>query len=268
MDPLVNALLSQLPNLDDDDDDENVVILKSEYSSPTNGTHTVNKGPTYDPAVVYVLEFATSLVLRDESTVAAYGKILAETLTGIIRNSSRAHNIVVSRVVYYLFSLLQASHEHSFLNVPVVLHSIAALDKNLLDKSASPVIKGLSKCAKSGSSSLKREMINSPDFWVLLRTLLPNHEACADVFRVMEFITSESPSNVTSDNYVPVVSLLNDFASAGSVGSVFEQKQDKLAKRGKAKKLTDRPYVALSYQMVWMNMTNVVLEMRKLLLGA
>lgn len=249
LDPLVTSLLAQLPNLDDDDDDENV-ILKPEYSSPTNGTHAVNKGPKYDPAVVYVLEFATSLVLRDESTVAVHGKVLAETLTGIIRNSSRAHSIVVSRAVYYLFSLLQTSHEHSFLNVPVVLHSIAALDKVLLDKAASLVIKGLSKCAKSGSSSLKSEMINSPDFWVLLRTLLPNGDACVEVFGVMEFITTESPGNVTSDNYVPVVSLLNDFATAGNVGSVFEQKQDKLAKRGKAKKFVDRPYVA-PYLKLW-----------------
>lgn len=239
--------MSQLPNLDDDDDDENVVILEPQYSPSINGGNTVSKGPIYDPAVVYVLEFATSLVLRDESTVATHGKMLAETLTGIIRNSSRVHNIVVSRVVYYLFSLLQASHEHSFLNVPVVLHSIAALDKGLLGKSASPVTKGLSKCAKSGSLSLKSEMINSPDFWVLLRTLLPSVEACVEVFEIMEFITSESPSNVTSDNYVPVVLLLNDIASAGSVGSVFEQKQDKLTKRGKAKRLTDRPYVFLFY---------------------
>ncbi|KAH8151300.1 uncharacterized protein LAJ45_04502 [Morchella importuna] len=241
LDPLVTSLLAQLPNIDDDDDDENVVVLKPDYNSPTNGTHTVNKGPKYDPAVVYVLEFATSLVLKDESTVATHGKVLADTLMGIIRNSTRVHSIIVSRVVYYLFSLLQASHEHSFLNVPVVLHSIAALDKTLLDKAASLVIKGLSKCAKSGSSSLKSEMINSPDFWVLFRALLPNVDACAEVFGVMEFITTESPGNVTSDNYVPVVSLLNDFASAGSVGSVFEQKQDKLARRGKAKKLVDRP---------------------------
>lgn len=247
LDPLINSLLSQLPNLDDDDDDENVVILEPQYSPSLNGGSNANKGPIYDPAVVYVLEFATSLVLRDESTVTTHGKILAETLTGIIRNSPRAHSIVVSRVVYYLFSLLQASHEHSFLNVPVVLHSIATLDKGLLDKSASPVIKGLSKCAKGGSSSLKSEMINSPDFWALLRTLLPSPEACVEVFGIMEFITLESPSDVTSDNYVPVVSLLNDIASAGSVGSVFEQKQDKLTKRGKAKRLTDRPYVVLSY---------------------
>lgn len=250
LDPLVNSLLLQVPNLDDDDDDENVVILEPQYSPSLNGSNSASKGPKYDPAVVYVLEFATSLVLRDELTIAAHGKILAQTLTGIIRNSSRAHNIVVSRVIYYLFSLLQASHEHSFLNVPVILHSIAVLDKGLLDKSASPVVKGLSKCAKSGPLSLKSEMINSPDFWVLLRTLLPNAEACVEVFGIMEFITLESPSNVTSDNYVPVVSLLNDIASAGSVGSVFEQKQDKLARRGKAKRLTDRPYVVPSYSRV------------------
>lgn len=239
---LVTALLSQLPNFDEDEDDgTNIVIIKPDYppQSP-NGSNPVKKGPVYDPAVVYVLELATCLVLRDEETVAEHGKILAETLTSIVRNAGLTHQIVVSRVIYYLFSHLQASHDRSFLNVPVLLHSIATLDKGLLAKSASPVVKGLSKCVKSASSSLKTEMVNSPDFWVLLRILLPNADASAEAFSIMELITSEPPY-VTSDNYVPVVSLLNDFASAGSVGSIFEQKQDKLTKRGKAKKIVDRP---------------------------
>ncbi|PWW79256.1 Sec7-domain-containing protein [Tuber magnatum] len=239
---LVTALISQLPNFDEDEDDStNIVIVKPDYplQSP-NGSNTVKKGPIYDPAVVYVLELATCLVLRDEETVAEHGKMLAETLTNIIRNAGLTHQIVVSRVIYYLFSLLQASHDRSFLNVPVLLHSIATLDKGLLAKSASPVVRGLSKCVKSASSSLKTEMVNSPDFWVLLRVLLPNADASAEAFSVMELITSESPY-VTSDNYSPVVSLLNDFASAGSVGSTFEQKQDKLPKRGKARKIIDRP---------------------------
>ncbi|CAZ85055.1 unnamed protein product [Tuber melanosporum] len=251
---LVTALLSQLPNLDEDEDDSaNIVIIKPDYPAQSpNGSNPVKKGPIYDPAVVYVLELATCLVLRDEETVAEHGKMLAETLTNIVRNAGLTHQIVLSRVIYYLFSLLQASHNRSFLNVPVLLHSIATLDKGLLAKSASPAVKGLSKCVKSASSSLKTEMVNSPDFWVLLRILLPNADASAEAFSVMELITSESPY-VTSDNYVPVVSLLNDFASAGSVGSIFEQKQDKLLKRGKAKKIpSDAEIVARGAKAVLM----------------
>jgi brefeldin A-resistance guanine nucleotide exchange factor 1 len=69
---------------------------------------------------------------------------------------------------------------------------------------------------------------------------LPNSDASAGAFSVMRFITSEWPY-VTSDNYVPVVSLLNDFASAGSVGSAWEQRQDKMAKRGKSRRFLDSP---------------------------
>ncbi|KAL7276188.1 GDP/GTP exchange factor for ARF [Rhizina undulata] len=238
--PVMEALISQLPDFDQDN--VNVVILTPEQTGPINGNGpTINKGPTYDPAVVFVLELSTCLVLRDEATVAAHGKTLAETLMAIIRTAGSTHNIVISRAIYYLLSLLKASHDHSYLNVPVVLHSIAALDKALIDKSGQSIIKGISKCVKC-SSPLKSEMVNSPDFWILMRTLLSDKDAVAEVFTVMELIASESQGNVTSDNYVAVVSLLNDFATAGKIGSLYEQKQDKLVKRGgKTKKLTDRP---------------------------
>lgn len=115
---------------------------------------------------------------------------------------------------------------------PVVLHNIAALDRELLKKSSSPIIKGISKCVRSSDSSLKNEMVISPDFWSLLRGLILFKQVPADVFSITEYIVIESPSNISSDNYVALVTLFNDFATAGSVGSVYEQQQDKPARRG------------------------------------
>jgi len=203
----------------------------------------MRKGPKYNPDLVYVLEFTTCLVLRDAETTVAHGKALAEALTGIVRNATRLHPLVVSRSIYYMFSLLEHSHEHSFLRAPLALHSVAALDKSLLDKSALSVIKSLSKCVK-GSSALRSEIINSPDLWVVLRGLLHNQEAVVDVFGILELIASESLTNVTADNYVAVVSLLNDFASEANIGATYEQKQDKLARKGKVqRKSADYPGV-------------------------
>jgi brefeldin A-resistance guanine nucleotide exchange factor 1 len=207
-----------------------------------NGHGSRHRGPKYDAALVYVLEFATSLVLREPETTLAHGKVLAETLMGIVRNAPRLHPLLVSRSVYYMFSLLQHSHEYSFLRAPLALHSVAALDRPLLDASAVSVVKSLSKCVK-GPLALRSEIINSPDLWVLFRALLQNKDAVADVFGVLELIASESLTNVTADNYVAVVSLLNDFASEGNIGATYEQDQDKQIRPGKPKKSTDYPGV-------------------------
>lgn len=238
--PLVDALLRQIPDMDEEDN--NIVIVQPEYPPPQlNGA--VRKGPAYDPALLYVLELTTCLVLRDAETTLVHGKALADALTGIVRNAVRLHPLVVSRSIYYMFCLLEHSHEQGFLRAPLALHYVAALDKLLLDKSALPVVKSLTKCIR-GPSALRSEIINSPDLWVVLRALLHNNEAVIGVFSILELIASESLTNVTADNYVAVVSLLNEFAAEASQGAVYEQKQDKLARRGKQqKKSADYPGV-------------------------
>lgn len=191
--------------------------------------------------MIYVLEFATCLVLRDAETTEKLGKRLASILQSVVRNPMDAHYIVVSRTVYYLFSLLHASYEQEFLNTPVVLHLIANLDKDLLAKTAESTIKGLKRCV-GGPGPLKRQMINSPDFWVLLRSLLKVKGDPEEIFEVLKIILDEQQQNVTADNYEAVISLLSEFATAGSACASWEQKQDKLAKRpAQPVKVEDRP---------------------------
>lgn len=218
----------------------------------------MDKNPKYDPAVVYVLELATCLALRDQDTVAAVGKHLTDSLQSVIRTAQYAHHIIVSRAIYYLLSLLEQSYEHTFARTPVILHHIATLDRTVLEKSSIPIIAGITKCLR-GPTSLKSQMVISPDFWMLLRGLLTVNDAAQEVFECMEYVSKE-PNNISSDNYVAIVALLNDFAVQGSVGSVFEQKQDKIlladrkkgvstagggASKAKLVQLKDRPDAAV-----------------------
>ncbi|KAF8463526.1 hypothetical protein BDZ91DRAFT_698450 [Kalaharituber pfeilii] len=241
---LVESLCALLPEVGNP-----LIIHKPDPATIPSSVNTtfLDKNPKYDPAVVYVLELATCLALRDPDATATLGKQVADLLQSVLRGAAYAHHIIVSRSIYYLLSLLERSHEHTFIRTPVILHNITTLDRSILEKSSLPIIKGIMKCLK-GPTSLKNEMVISPDFWVLLRGLLMLNEAVQEVFQAVEFVTTESPSNVSSDNYVAVVTLINDFALAGSVGSVFEQKQDKVnRKAGGAKpvKLKDRPDAAV-----------------------
>ena len=56
-------------------------------------------------------------------------------------------------------------------------------------------------------------------------------EAAGRAFDLVARVVSGPPPAVTADNYKETVSLLNRFASAGSVGAVIEQKRDSYARR-------------------------------------
>ena len=223
---LTLSLLSNIP----EHDSPRVIAVKPEIRAPTpvraNGTK--GKGvepPVYDPAIVYVLELATILALRDEETITALGSDVAKALQSVIEDAERLHPVALSRTVFYLLSLLRASNDHGYIRAPLVLHSISSWRDDLLKKCAKPILKGIYGCV-NGPPQLKNEMTGSPDFWNMLRTLQPVPEAAALAFQIAESVCDSSSPAITADNYEAAVYLLDAFASAGSVGAKQEQQKD------------------------------------------
>ena len=102
--------MSMLP----EDTSPRVIVVKSDVPAPTpirpNGTKVAPTQTSYDPSFVYLTELATVLALRDEATVAAFGRQIAEALQSGIRDADHLHPVAVSRLTYYLLSLLKASN--------------------------------------------------------------------------------------------------------------------------------------------------------------
>ena len=119
---LVHALLDKLLKTSS----PLVIVVKPDPSSPNhpkfNGHRSITGDSNYDPSINFALELATILALRDEQTIAAVGKDVAEALQNVIRDASNIHSIIVSRAVLYLLHLLNASHvsymiaSHNFAN--------------------------------------------------------------------------------------------------------------------------------------------------------
>ena len=196
----------------------------------TNGHRPRSTGPAYNPGLIYALEFATVLALQSTSTLEEAGERLTAALQNVVRDSSRSHPLVVSRAVFYLLALLKSSYDQPFMRTPVVLHAISSFDEERLEGSALPVITGLVRCIQS-QQSLRAEITSSPDFWSILQRLHAHPEAASLVFDVLKDIVTASPSSITADNYESAVSLANDFASAGSVGAMQEQRKVAAARR-------------------------------------
>ena len=238
--PLTLALLAHLP----EHESPRVITVKPDLPAPTpvrpNGAKlNIRQGPLYDPAVVYVLELATILALRDEDTIAALGSEVSSALQNVIADADRLHPVALTRTVFYLLSLLRASNDHGYIRAPVVLHAISSFRGDLLKQCAEPVLKGILNCV-SGPTGLKNEMATSPDFWQVLHSLAPVKEVAGLVFEITENVTEMSQSAIAADNYDAIVSLLNAFATRGSIGASHEQQQE----RGPGKKRQQPPVVA------------------------
>ncbi|KIY01740.1 uncharacterized protein Z520_01878 [Fonsecaea multimorphosa CBS 102226] len=236
---VVSTLLSQMEELSP------VVTVKPERPIPVtvrvNGHRMPKAGPEYDPGSVFLLELATLLTLRDDETIAAAGEQLTGSLQNAVRDASNLHPLAASRVVHYLLELLRYSYTYDFMRAPVVLHAISSFDDAVLDRTASTIIQGLSN-AIGGPSALRNEITKSPDFWSTLQRLHQHKTEAERVFDILTLLSSPSPSKaqdqqaLTADNFESAISLANDFASAGSIGSIQEKRRDFAAKHGRQAK--------------------------------
>ena len=120
------------------------------------------------------------------------------------------------------------------MRAPVVLHALSSFDEITLDHSAPAVISGLAKCIAS-AEPLGNEITKSPDFWSIMHRLHQHTDEADRVFLLLQTVATSQPTAVTADNFESTIELANDFATAGSVGSIQEQRKDAAARRGKSK---------------------------------
>ncbi|QMW45171.1 hypothetical protein G4B11_008591 [Aspergillus flavus] len=228
---VVDTVLTLLP----EESAPAVIVVKSERPSRSaNGRLDANKS-NYDPGMIYLLELATILALRDQTTLEAVGERLLASLQAFMRDARNLHPLALSRIIYYLLNLLRLSHDQPFMRVPVILHGISGFDQDILESVALPVIEGLSRCV-SHAGLLGNEITISPDFWSILQRLHQHKESAPFVFGLLQTIVNATPPIITGDNYESAVSLANEFVSAGSVGYLEERQRDAHSRRSKGVK--------------------------------
>ncbi|KAF1846747.1 Sec7-domain-containing protein [Cucurbitaria berberidis CBS 394.84] len=235
---LLMSLLEHIP----EDGSPRVIVVKPEIPGANprpNGTRQKGKGPLYDPGLVFVLELATVLALRDDETVKELAKDVTDALSSVIRDATKHHHVVIARSVYYLLSLLKASNDYDFIRAPVLLHTFSSFNDALLQECSQPILKGLTDCCK-GPNALRSELAGSPDFWTILNRLSGVPDVAGDVFQLVEDLTTSIQPGITADNYEAAIALLNEFATAAQVGAREEQLHDQAARRGKGPK-TKKP---------------------------
>jgi brefeldin A-resistance guanine nucleotide exchange factor 1 len=105
---IVDALLAQLP----EESAPAVIVVKPERPLPSSRANSRAGTSTnqYDPGMMYLLELAAILTLRDSQTIQTLGEGLLASLQGFIRDAQNLHSLALSRVTTYLLNLLRLSH--------------------------------------------------------------------------------------------------------------------------------------------------------------
>lgn len=264
LESLVDALLEQIP---EDSGSEALITVKANNVPPTSPALAQKPASpiAYDPGLVYILELSTVMALRDEHSVRLLGKRVMNALHAILRDTSHHHAIIVARSTFYLFKLLQASYvsplrharskegeaqlesqEDDFIRVPILLHTVSSFPSDILRKTSKLVLQGIKLCIDQ-PGPLRNEMMTSPDFWAILRTLSAVSQVAPVVFDILERGVNPPSTAIMADNYEAAIELLNEFASAARSTVIKEPKTDRRQPRKPASRPTSAKPEATKY---------------------
>ena len=90
-----------------------VIVVKPDVGSSSSikpSGRGTSSAVAYDPSAVCILELATLLATRDETTFAVVGREVAEALQNVVRDANNTHPLTLSRAIFYLLYLLRAGH--------------------------------------------------------------------------------------------------------------------------------------------------------------
>ncbi|KAK9237355.1 hypothetical protein V1525DRAFT_163464 [Lipomyces kononenkoae] len=231
--------------------------VSPEFATSVAASVDKHNVPSFAPLSIYVLEMATCLVLKDAEILAVLRPKLMTTFIAILANADNVYPVVIGRAICYMLAVLRrvineyttAPSDEKLSDIKrlvgQIFLSVAAVDNDILKESGPISASGIVHCFRSCPDNIKTILLDAPEqaFWKTLESLLDNPEAAALIFEVVEEITGVLDSdgefrfNNERDstrlrlihngaNFQAVIDLLGAFASAGSVGSEWEQRHD------------------------------------------
>ena len=105
---LVKTLLDQIP---DDDQTSLITVNQAPLPAPSaTAEPQAPRQPAYDPSVAYILEFCSSISMRDEESVQCMGKAVFDAAFAFLRDPLKWHPLTVSRATFHSLSILKRSY--------------------------------------------------------------------------------------------------------------------------------------------------------------
>ncbi|KAK9480121.1 hypothetical protein V1514DRAFT_326464 [Lipomyces japonicus] len=222
------------------------------------GINEKNGETSLAPLIIYVLEMATCLVINNSENLSTLKLELLSAFQSILANSDKAYPIVVGRIICYMLVVVQRLQEISLqenenkykeLNelTGKVFIAISNVDSEALKESSSVAATGIVSLFRSCSEDVRALLLEVPEqaFWKTLELLMNNIDSAPMIFEIVEQIANVGnvdndldvidekqaiSTNLrllqSSNNFQAIIDVLGAFASAGAIGSDWEQKHE------------------------------------------
>ncbi|EGW31363.1 uncharacterized protein SPAPADRAFT_154397 [Spathaspora passalidarum NRRL Y-27907] len=128
------------------------------------------------------------------------------------------------RIIAY--ELLLMRYSEGTPNLIDTVKSITSFDKELITKQGAQILQPLLSLVDDDSWCCKTLLVEE-EYWKALRSFGSIQTYAADIIRFLEGIIKSS-NDITSENYVSILGLLDEISSLGAMGSQFEQENENL----------------------------------------
>ncbi|EGV65665.1 GDP/GTP exchange factor for [Yamadazyma tenuis ATCC 10573] len=114
-------------------------------------------------------------------------------------------------------------------NIELPLGSVLSLDKDILTKFGEPLISPLISLV-STSSTLSQQLLSSKQYWKVLRSIGAIPVFSSKVLGLTESLIKESVDDISPENFMLVLGLLDEISSVGAFAAQWEQDSSNHAK--------------------------------------
>ncbi|KIJ60626.1 hypothetical protein HYDPIDRAFT_43160 [Hydnomerulius pinastri MD-312] len=180
-------------------------------SSASDGAYVL----PYDPAAVFLLEMMVSIACQTPQCIEDLWPILFEHLSALLSASIHYSVLLIERAVVALLrlGLILAQKDALRDQLYVSLDLIATLPPTVANSVAEHVVAGVSLILQQNTIASTQTEWNL--IFATLKSTISHPEAARSTFNLVVGLASEGPSpRVTADNFMGLVSILDDFATA------------------------------------------------------
>jgi len=197
--------------------------------------------------MLFLLELATSLAIRDQESMKNLSSELVAYCIEVLRQRKVLHPILVERTLIYLLALKKRGHEtgvETNISLAEIIRVVLSSQQSLFQTMAVPLAHSL---LALGQVDPKLVLEEPRILFQVLKKAILLPEAQASEFSLCELLVDTNDgAYLTPKLYSMLINLLGDFATLGSVGAEWEQRNDVLQKRVKASRTPDKPYLCTS----------------------
>jgi brefeldin A-resistance guanine nucleotide exchange factor 1 len=205
----IGEFFTSISNLDDKNFVDVVDILISKVPKLIGNSDSVIE--TFSPTALYFLEMAVRLAMRDSASVEMVGAKVQAALYVYIMKSDGLPDYFLSKIIFYILSLLKQANDEFVEDLDMILKSISQLDENFLRSSGPILLTTLLDLADGGWS--EKHSICSPHYFYILSILAQNRQCSQEIYKFLTDIVRRAGSYINHDNIKGLIDILGQIAS-------------------------------------------------------